>query len=52
MTLVALFAGVFSWNNMDNLRRLAERGTVDAIAHVGDHAYNMMQGDDRRGDAC
>jgi hypothetical protein len=51
-TRIAVFGdmGVFSWNNMGNLRRLAERGMLDALAHIGDHSYNLMQDDDRRGD--
>eukprot|EP01047_Picozoa_sp_COSAG01_P042213 COSAG01_NODE_3672_length_5809_cov_4.250263_3_plen_550_part_00 len=51
-TRLAVFGdmGVFRWNNMFNLAQRAERGMLDALVHIGDHAYNLMQNDDRRGD--
>ena len=60
-TRVAIFGdmGVFKWNNMANLEALmgtrtgggaAAEGGIDAVVHAGDHAYNLDQGDDRRGD--
>merc|ERR1711920_1107418 len=36
---------------MGNLKADCEAGTIDAIVHMGDHAYNLGFTDDRRGDA-
>ena len=33
-------------NNMGNLRAGCARGTIDAVLHMGDHAYNLGAGDD------
>ena len=43
-TRVALFGdmGVFRTNNMGNLRRGAEAGAFDAIAHIGDHSCKRV----------
>ena len=51
-TTVAIFGdmGVYTWNNMDNLLADANAGDIDAVVHIGDHAYNMGGDDDRRGD--
>ena len=43
--------GVYSWNNMANLLEDVVSGEVDAVVHIGDHAYNMGGMDERRGDA-
>eukprot|EP00756_Hemistasia_phaeocysticola_P036841 Hpha_TRINITY_DN16663_c1_g2::TRINITY_DN16663_c1_g2_i1::g.181626::m.181626 len=41
-----------SWhNNMGNMKADCEAGRIDAIVHMGDHAYNIGMTDDRRGDA-
>ena len=34
--------GVFRTNNMGNLRRGAEAGAFDAIAHIGDHSCKRV----------
>jgi hypothetical protein len=51
-TRVAIFGdmGVYSYNNMANLDRNREAEFVDAIVHLGDHAYNIADNDGRRGD--
>lgn len=38
-------------NNMGNLLADYTSGTIDAIVHMGDHAYNMGNGNDYHGDA-
>ena len=38
-------------NNMGNLRADCASGTIDAVVHMGDHAYNMANGNDYHGDA-
>jgi hypothetical protein len=38
-------------NNMENLRAGCASGTIDAVVHMGDHAYDMGNGDDYHGDA-
>ena len=38
-------------NNMGNLRAGCASGTIDAVVHMGDHAYNMGNGNDYHGDA-
>jgi len=41
-----------SWhNNMANMKADCEAGRIDAIMHMGDHAYNIGMTDDKRGDA-
>jgi hypothetical protein len=51
-TKVAIFGdmGVYSWNNMGNLIRDVSNGLIDAVVHLGDHAYNIAENDGRRGD--
>jgi hypothetical protein len=39
------------FNNMGNLKADCEAGTIDAILHMGDHAYDLGYAGDRRGDA-
>merc|ERR1712232_179422 len=39
------------YNNMDNLRADCKNGGIDAIVHMGDHAYDLGYSGDRRGDA-
>jgi hypothetical protein len=34
--------GVYSYNNMNNMKRDAAAGRIDAIIHLGDHAYNIL----------
>ena len=36
---------------MGNLRADCASGTIDAVVHMGDHAYNMGNGNDYHGDA-
>jgi len=38
-------------NNMGNMKADCEAGTIDAIVHMGDHAYDMGYSGDERGDA-
>merc|ERR1712086_558964 len=42
--------GVYSWNNMANLLQETSDGTTDLIVHMGDHAYNEGEDDERRAD--
>ena len=42
--------GVFSWNNMENLKRDIDAEEVDLLIHLGDLAYNEGDDDERRGD--
>ena len=51
-TRLAMFGdmGVYSWNNMGNLVRDCESEEIDAVVHIGDHAYNEGDNDERRGD--
>lgn len=53
VTRVAIYGdmGNDAGNNMGNLRADCAAGTIDAIVHMGDHAYNMGNGDDYHGDA-
>eukprot|EP00039_Didymoeca_costata_P007124 m.96550 g.96550 ORF g.96550 m.96550 type:complete len:643 (+) comp13550_c0_seq1:205-2133(+) len=53
MTRVAIYGdmGNDASNNMGNLREDCSRGTIDVIVHMGDHAYNMGNGNDYHGDA-
>jgi len=39
------------YNNMQNMRDDCLAGRIDAILHMGDHAYNLGYSGDRRGDA-
>ena len=52
-TRVAIYGdmGNTMYNNMENLRADCASGTIDAVVHMGDHAYNMGNGDDYHGDA-
>jgi len=52
-TRVAIYGdmGNDAGNNMGNLHADCARGTIDAVVHMGDHAYNMGNGDDYHGDA-
>jgi hypothetical protein len=52
-TRVAIYGdmGNDAGNNMGNLRADCASGTIDAIVHMGDHAYNMANGNDYHGDA-
>jgi len=38
-------------NNMANLRDDCASGTIDALVHMGDHAYDLGYAQDRHGDA-
>jgi len=51
-TNVAIFGdmGVYTWNNMANMRQDMYDEVIDLVVHVGDHAYDMGGNDDRRGD--
>jgi hypothetical protein len=52
-TRVAIYGdmGNTAGNNMGNLRAGCASGTIDAVVHMGDHAYNMGSGNDYHGDA-
>jgi hypothetical protein len=52
-TRVAIYGdmGNDAGNNMGNLRVDCSRRHIDAIVHMGDHAYNMGNGNDYHGDA-
>lgn len=52
LTKFAVFGdmGVYSYNNMGNMFDDMQSGLIDAIVHLGDHAYNIAQADGRRGD--
>jgi hypothetical protein len=52
-TRLAMFGdlGAYAWSNMGNLKNDAESRLIDAIVHLGDHAYNMGGDDERHGDA-
>jgi hypothetical protein len=39
------------YNNNQNMKVDCAAGAIDAIVHMGDHAYNIGFADDRRGDA-
>ena len=53
VTRVAIYGdmGNDAFNNMENLRADCASGTIDAVVHMGDHAYNMGNGNDYHGDA-
>lgn len=52
VTRLAMFGdmGVYKWNNMGNLASDCEDQKIDAVVHIGDHAYNEGLDDERRGD--
>jgi hypothetical protein len=52
-TRVAIYGdmGNDAENNMGNLGMDCARGTIDAVIHMGDHAYNLGNGNDYHGDA-
>ena len=52
-TRIAIFGdmGIYSWNNMANLKADAASGAIDLVVQMGDHSYNMGGEDERRGDA-
>jgi hypothetical protein len=39
------------YNNMQNLKDDAAAGLIDIVIHMGDHAYDIGNANDRRGDA-
>ena len=44
--------GVQTWNNMGNLfKDCVESEAADLVIHMGDHAYSIGEGDERRDDA-
>lgn len=43
--------GSSHYNCMGNVKQDCADGLIDAVLHMGDHAYDMGNGDDRRGDA-
>lgn len=46
--------GIYTWNNMEWLLKDCNSGSdtaADLIVHMGDHAYNEGEGDERRADA-
>ena len=51
-TIVDAFGdmGVYNWNNMANMEKDLQRGMLDAVFHIGDHAYNLGAENDQRGD--
>jgi hypothetical protein len=40
---VAIFGdmGVYSWNNMANLKQDVEDGAIDLVVHMGDHCCTL-----------
>jgi hypothetical protein len=52
-TRVAVYGdmGVYSYNNMQNLKEDCDTGKIDAIVHMGDHVYFWEDEDNQRGDA-
>lgn len=52
VTKFAIFGdmGVYTHNNMGNMLDDMQGGLIDAVIHLGDHAYNIAQEDGRRGD--
>mmetsp|Transcript_17259 Transcript_17259/g.44979 ORF Transcript_17259/g.44979 Transcript_17259/m.44979 type:complete len:583 (+) Transcript_17259:71-1819(+) len=53
VTRVATYGdmGHSHYNNMGNLKADCEAGRIDAILHMGDHAYNFNMANGLRGDA-
>ena len=51
-TIVDVFGdmGVYNWNNMANMEQDLQNGMLDAVFHIGDHAYNLGAENDQRGD--
>lgn len=52
VTRFAVFGdmGLYSYNNMGNLKQDMADNEMDFIIHLGDHAYNMADADGSRGD--
>ena len=52
LTKFAIFGdmGLYSYNNMGNLKQDAVAGDIDFVVHLGDHAYNMEDSNGDRGD--
>ena len=52
-TRVAIYGdmGNTRGNNMGNLHAGCASGAIDAVVHMGDHAYDMGGGNDYHGDA-
>lgn len=52
-TTIAMYGdmGHSRYNNMGNLKDDCAKGVIDAIGHMGDHAYDLGNAGDRRGDA-
>ena len=52
VTRIAIYGdmGVYTWNNMQNLQNDITDGAADLIVHMGDHAYNEGEDDERRAD--
>eukprot|EP01061_Rhynchopus_euleeides_P005569 TRINITY_DN147_c0_g1_i2.p2 TRINITY_DN147_c0_g1~~TRINITY_DN147_c0_g1_i2.p2 ORF type:complete len:710 (+),score=299.28 TRINITY_DN147_c0_g1_i2:95-2131(+) len=42
--------GIYTWNNLEWLERDCRSGDADLIVHMGDHAYNEGDEDERRAD--
>jgi len=53
VSTVAIYGdmGAHRHNNMGNLRDDCSAGRIDALVHMGDHAYNLDTSADRHGDA-
>mmetsp|Transcript_42180 Transcript_42180/g.75523 ORF Transcript_42180/g.75523 Transcript_42180/m.75523 type:complete len:567 (-) Transcript_42180:138-1838(-) len=53
LTRIATYGdmGHSHYNNMQNLKADCASGAIDAIVHMGDHAYDLGFTHDRRGDA-
>ena len=51
-TVVDMFGdmGIYNWNNLKNMKDDLAKGHLDAIFHIGDHAYNLGAENDLRGD--
>eukprot|EP01051_Picozoa_sp_SAG22_P018440 SAG22_NODE_3105_length_1938_cov_1.647635_1_plen_535_part_10 len=51
-TKIGIFGdmGVYTHNNMGNLLNDYQKGEIDVLLHMGDHAYNMGDKADARGD--
>ena len=42
--------GIYTWNALSGLEADCASGAADAVVHLGDHAYNEADGDERRAD--
>ena len=53
VTRIATFGdmGHSHYNNMQSLKDDAAAGLIDVVVHMGDHAYDLGNANDRRGDA-